>query len=184
MPGFLKNTIRKIFVFIRPKIVSFAAGIVAAIIVFVLINTAAKPFSKSDYCGSTCHEMTEAYKSWELSAHYANDNGVVAECVDCHLPPKEKFFTHMIAKAYAGGKDYWVHHFGGEYDEQKMREEVLGSMPNERCLSCHKGLLVKPSTAAAGFAHEQARVNDKNLGTRYVKCHENLHNRDETIYRP
>ena len=93
----------------RAKVISrmwaFLAGLAFAILCFVGLNAAMAPVSTSEYCGSTCHEMNTAYLSWELSPHGANAHGVRVECVDCHLPPKEKYFAHIVAKAYAGAKD-------------------------------------------------------------------------------
>ena len=46
--------------------------------------------------------MNAAYLSWELSPHGANAHGVRVECIDCHLPPKDKYFAHITAKARDG----------------------------------------------------------------------------------
>jgi cytochrome c nitrite reductase small subunit len=166
---------------LRKYIVGFVIGIVFAVVSFVTINTVSKPFSSPEYCGSSCHEMGSAYRSWELSAHHANSHGVVVECIDCHLPPKDKFFSHMTAKSFAGIKDTIKHHFGGEYDSEKMQAKVREEMPNKRCLKCHSGLLVKPSSSGSRIAH-QAVLNSGQEEQRCVKCHSQLHERTKAIY--
>lgn len=106
----------KILALIRKHNVVFLAGFVFAVLCFVGLNMAMVPVSKSEYCGSKCHEMNTAYQTWELSPHGANRYGISVDCINCHLPPKEKYFTHLVAKAYMGTKDAYKHHFGGEYD--------------------------------------------------------------------
>jgi hypothetical protein len=41
----------------------------------------------NEFCVS-CHELDYAYKGWEQSTHVNNPEGVVADCVDCHVPPQ------------------------------------------------------------------------------------------------
>lgn len=166
---------------LRRYIVGFAIGIVFSVVSFLTINTVSKPFSSPEYCGSNCHEMRSAYSSWELSAHHANSKGVVVECIDCHLPPKDQFFRHMTAKSFAGIKDTIKHHFGSEYDVEKMQAKVQKEMPNSRCLKCHSGLLVKPASSASRIAH-QAVLNPGQEEHRCVECHSELHERTRTIY--
>jgi cytochrome c-type protein NapC/trimethylamine-N-oxide reductase cytochrome c-type subunit TorC len=163
---------------------AFLAGLVFAIACFLAVNAIARPFSTSQYCGSKCHEMGDSYRSWELSVHYANRSGVVAECVDCHLPPKEKFFAHLIAKAYAGGKDIYKHHFGNEYDAEKLRKKVLDNIPNGRCLKCYSNLLAKAASSAARIAHQATLNPIEDIKTRCVECHQQLHERERRVFSP
>ena len=48
--------------------------------------------------------MNTAYQSWKLSVHGTNEKGLHSECIDCHLPSKDNYFTHIIAKVYAGAR--------------------------------------------------------------------------------
>ena len=41
----------------------------------------------NEFCIS-CHELDYAYTGWEQSTHVNNPEGVVANCVDCHVPPQ------------------------------------------------------------------------------------------------
>ena len=136
--------------FIKKRGLTFIDGLVFAIVCFLGINVPMKPVSTSEYCGSECHEMTTAYQSWELSAHGSNEYGIQVNCSSCHLPPEnEGFFTHLFAKAIAGGKDTFKHHFGAEYDVEKNRAKVLEHLPNKRCMHCHNSLLGKPANSAS-----------------------------------
>lgn len=158
------------------------AGFAFAVVCFIAINALSRPFSSSQYCGGRCHEMGDSYRSWELSDHYANQSGVVAECIDCHLPPKDSFFAHMAAKLYKGGKDVYKHHFGGDYDGEKIRKEVLDQMPNDRCLNCHSNLLAKPGSSAARIAHQATLNPTEQHRPRCVRCHERLHEHEKKIF--
>lgn len=160
----------------------FAVGFGFAILCFVGINAAMAPVSKSEYCGGRCHEMNTAYQSWELSVHAANKLGIRAECIDCHLPPKDKFFRHLAAKIYAGGKDMYKHYRGEPYDAERARTKVLKHISDEGCLNCHDSLLTKPGSQAARKAHMEA-INAPETTYRCVDCHEHIaHERQRTLF--
>ncbi|MHC5082979.1 MAG: cytochrome c3 family protein [Planctomycetota bacterium] len=164
---------------------AFISGIGFALICFLSINALMKPFSTSEYCGTACHEMNETYRTWELSHHAANADGVRAECIDCHLPPKEEYFTHLTAKAWAGGKDMYMHYFGPEYDIEKIRQKVLGHFKNETCMYCHDNLLIKPSSPKSRLAHLASIQEPEKEENKCVTCHEDAgHVRDRKLYAP
>jgi cytochrome c-type protein NapC/trimethylamine-N-oxide reductase cytochrome c-type subunit TorC len=131
-----------------------------------------KPVSTSEYCGTNCHEMDTAYQSWKISVHGTNEKGLRADCIDCHLPSKEKYFTHIVAKAYAGGKDLYKHYFGGEYDVEKNREKVVGHISNQKCLGCHVDLLVKPSSEEVKDSHIESLNSPDDPENRCIECHD------------
>ena len=161
----------------------FVAGFVAAVLCFVVLNVAMKPVSTSEYCGGKCHEMNKAYLTWELSSHGANKYGVRVECVDCHLPPKEKYFRHLLAKSYEGGKDLYKHHLGVKYDVSEARRRALKKMPNSRCLHCHDDLQGRPGSAAARTAHAEVLNPPSSAQPRCVDCHENAgHERENPLF--
>ena len=162
---------------------AFAAGLLFAVLCFLGLNAAMEPVSRSEYCGSNCHEMNEAYRTWELSVHGSNRVGIRVECVQCHLPPKEKYFRHVAAKAYEGGKDVLKHHFGGEYDSEAVGKKVLGKVPNERCESCHSDLLKQPGSSAAWHVHALVAAEGDAEEHKCVKCHEHVgHDRVNKLY--
>lgn len=167
----------------RKRIRVFVAGFVLAMLCFVGLNVAMKPVSNSEYCGGKCHEMNTAYQTWELSSHGANKYGFRVECVDCHLPPKEKYFRHLLAKGYEGGKDVYKHYLGGKYDAAEARKRALKKVPNDRCLHCHDDLLAKPDSPAARTAHAEVLNPPKGARPKCIDCHEEAgHERENTLF--
>ncbi len=177
--GFIKMVVD----FIKKRGLTFVVGFVFAAFCFVTLNMAMKPVSTSQYCGSNCHEMNTAYQTWELSVHGANKSGVSIGCVDCHLPAKDKYFTHIAAKAYTGAKDLYKHHFGDEYDIEKIRSKVLDHLPSQRCMNCHNDLLARPSNSKARIAHIASLNTPDAEEHRCVKCHDDTgHERQRKIF--
>jgi len=172
MGKFIKKAIGWGFRFFKKNALMFFTGFVFALLCFVVLNAAMEPVSKSEYCGTKCHEMDTAYQSWKLSTHGANEEGLRSECIDCHLPSKDKYFTHIIVKAYEGGKDLYKHHFGGEYNVEEVRENVLSHISNKTCLGCHVDLLAKPSSDLAEEAHVESLTFPGEPDSRCIECHE------------
>lgn len=183
--GFCTKTIRSIFGAVRKRGLTFLTGFVAAVLGFLAINAAMKYTSRSEFCAAKCHEMKTAYRTWELSAHGANKYGLRVECIDCHLPPKDKFFAHLAAKSYAGAKDICKHYLGGEYDLEKTRKNVLDHISSQRCLHCHDSLLGKPGSSAARKAHLASLARPEAPENRCVACHEDAgHQRQKKLFSP
>jgi len=171
---FRLSLLRNILLAVRKWALAFLAGLFFAILCFVGINFAMEPVSKSEYCGTKCHEMDTAYQSWKFSVHGVNEKGLRSECIDCHLPSKDNYFTHIIVKAYEGGKDLYKHHFGKEYNVEEVRQKVLDHISNKICLSCHVDLLAKPSSDLTKEAHtESLRLPDE-PDSRCIECHEDV----------
>ncbi len=175
--------LKNIFIGVKKYKIPFILGFLAAVAGFFILEAAMKPVSKSQYCGTQCHEMNTAYQSWELSVHGTNNRGLQAQCVDCHLPAKDEHVNHLVSKGWAGAKDVYMHHFGGEYDGEAIRKEVLEHFPVKRCLRCHNNLLGKPGSSAARMAHTSA-INDAGKeGTSCIDCHEDAgHQRDSKLF--
>jgi len=155
----------------------FFAGFFFALLCFIAINAAMKPVSKSEYCGTRCHEMDTAYQSWKLTVHGANKKGLRTECIDCHIVSKDRYFTHIATKAYLGARDLYKHHFGGEYDVEKVREKVLAHFPNERCVRCHIDLLAKPGSNTVRKMHTESLSSPDESENRCVDCHKEIGHR-------
>jgi nitrate/TMAO reductase-like tetraheme cytochrome c subunit len=169
----------------KKRWLSLLVGFAFAILCFIVLEVMMKPVSRSSYCGSNCHEMKVAYQSWELSAHGANKYGFRVECIDCHLAPKDDYFTHIAAKAFAGGKDTFLHYFGGDYDVEKNRQKVLNHIPNKICLHCHDDLLARPGTSVAGMVHTAVLAQPEAPEYKCVKCHEDVgHQRETKLFSP
>lgn len=169
----------------RRRGLAFLAGVSFSVLAFLLINVCLAATSSSEFCGAKCHEMNEAYRSWELSPHGNNEKGLRVACISCHLPPKEKFFSHMTAKTYTGVKDVYKHYFGPSYDADKMSKEVLEHLSNKTCTYCHKSLLTTPGSAAARNAHVAALSEPDRPENRCVECHANVgHERNRKLFSP
>ena len=167
----------------RKRGLAFGSGLVFAVLAFVGLNIAMEPVSRSEYCGTNCHEMNVAYRTWELSVHGSNRVGIRVECIQCHLPPKENYFSHVAVKAYEGGKDIFKHHFGDEYDIDALRKKVLNKVPNERCQTCHRDLLKQPGSSAARHVHALVAAKPDAPEHTCVKCHEHVgHDRVNKLY--
>lgn len=185
MIGFCKSTAKWLFSVAKKRGPMFAVGFGFAILCFTGLNAAMKPASTPGFCASQCHEMQEAYRSWELSVHGGNKFGFRVECVDCHLPSKDKYFTHVATKGYEGGKDMLKHYLIGGYDAEKARKRAFERMPNERCLHCHDNLLGQPGSAAARKAHVSVVGSSKASEHRCVECHPGIgHERHNKLFAP
>ena len=166
---------QRLIVFFKRRALTFLAGAAFAVLFFVGINIVMEPFSTPEFCGTQCHEMDSVYQAWKVSSHGANAKGLRAGCVDCHLPSRLEFFSYLTAKAYSGSKTFFAHHFGGDYDEEKLREDVLERMQNSKCISCHVDLLAKPDSDMAQEAHaETLSPSDASEQMRCVECHEGV----------
>ncbi len=76
--------------------VTWGTVAVVAVIAVILLSGTYVAFEKytstSEFCGASCHTMTEQYTAWQSSTHHADNSahGTQAECVDCHFLPGEK----------------------------------------------------------------------------------------------
>lgn len=95
------------------SITSGAAAVGFAIVLFVLVGGwfgQAAYTSQSEFCGGSCHAMTEQFTAWKNNKHHAtkSKDGTQAECVDCHflylekrgLKAKIKALRHLAAYLY------------------------------------------------------------------------------------
>ena len=154
-------------------IISFVAGILFAILCFIILQAALNAISKPEYCGKTCHEMSSAYESWKRSVHGNNKIGYSVNCEKCHLPPKENnFFRYSAAKIYNSFKNIYKHHFE-KYNSKLVRKNIILNMPNSRCICCHNNLIAQKniSDAFAIKAHKAAITRPDLPENRCVRCH-------------
>jgi len=177
---FIKKFIDSIKKYIKKYGLVFALGFFVAILSFVFTNAVMKPLSTPKFC-TVCHEMDEAYNSWELSSHGRNSTIMATDCSICHLPPKEKYFRYLVAKSYVGIRDVFKHFFV-KYDVEEMRLTVLDKMPNSRCLYCHNNLLNKSSSVGAMIAHKETLFPAEGDTPKCVQCHSSIHEREKKIF--
>jgi len=139
----------------RKHIILFLSGACFAFIVASMGVSGLLYSSKTSFC-ILCHEMkVVSEQGWKYSSHYSNDQGVVAQCEDCHIPPE--LFNKLWTKARDGAKDIAVHTFG-ESDPEKMPWEELAhsaraKISDSACLKCHENLTPKGAKIKTIIAH-------------------------------
>ncbi len=165
---------------IKTCIVIFVPGMIAALILFLITNAALVPTSKPEFCGTMCHEMDTVYASWQKSSHANNKYGIQVKCIDCHLPAKDKYFTHLSAKAQTGIKDGISHILNSDYDAEKIRKEVREHMTNDVCLRCHSHLKDNKTSELAEL-HDMAVFNpeDGEKPEKCIECHSDAGHAEE-----
>ncbi len=148
-------------------------GLILTVVCFLILDAAMVPLSSDGFCAS-CHEMDEVHATWQQSAHHTNPSGVKVTCVSCHLPPRQKYASHLAQKVRLGLKDLWVHYFG-TYDKAASRRHVLRTLPDQRCLSCHSNLPAMPGSRPVATVHKAALQSGRSGGYGCVICHDTLH---------
>lgn len=172
-----KGFIGSLIWLIKKCLLIFIPGIIIALVLFVIIEAALVPTSSPKFCGELCHqEMAEPYASWQKSTHANNQYGIQVECIDCHLPPKDDFFSHLFAKAQTGIKDVYMHFLGGEYNAEEIREKVREHMTNEVCLRCHGHLKDATANETAAEIHDMMVFNPEEgeKPEKCIECHEDV----------
>jgi len=137
--------------------------------------------STPQFCAS-CHEIEPAYNDWKTSSHGFNENGVVADCMDCHLPAPHDTFDFFYAKAYHGLKDVIAHMFLEEYDREKNRMHAYEDIDNEQCMKCHRNILYMPDKRGAMLAHRSVIYARKGYEKKCTDCHRTLVHKPRSIY--
>lgn len=166
--GWLCNLVKK-------RGLTFIIGIGFALVCFIALNAMLAPTSTSEFCGTLCHEMDVAYESWKQSTHHLSSRGIQVKCMDCHAPPKEKYFAHLYYKATAGARDGYLHFFGDEFDVEKSSTKVLEHMKNETCQHCHNHLLDAPGNEMARDLHREVlQPEGDEEPTKCIECHEEV----------
>jgi cytochrome c-type protein NapC/trimethylamine-N-oxide reductase cytochrome c-type subunit TorC len=166
--------------YIKPAII-ISIGLVLGICFVIMTNIAMITTSTPGFC-SSCHEIQPAYFEWQASSHANNAKGVVAECMNCHLPPPEETINFFFSKTYHGLKDVLGHFFGGEYDRLENRKHAAANINNSNCLSCHKNILYITHKRGAMLAHKSVLYPRPGYEKKCTDCHENLVHNNSPIY--
>ena len=88
-------------------IIGLMCFIIGALLV-ASFDAAMNTTSSNEYCMS-CHTHEQADLDWKKSPHYLSHSGVVTDCADCHLPPKEDgLLKYYMTKSRMGAKDLWA----------------------------------------------------------------------------
>ncbi|MFP4035861.1 MAG: cytochrome c3 family protein [Desulfovermiculus sp.] len=158
-------------------------GIVIGFPVFSMTYYTMARTSTPQFC-STCHEIVPAYDAWKTSSHVNNPQGIVANCMDCHLPPPEDTVDFFYTKTLHGAKDVLAHVMHGSegYDRPENRRKAYENMQNENCKKCHRNLLHMPSKRGAMLAHRSALYGREENERKCVDCHHQLVHVDRSYY--
>jgi len=160
-----------------------AVGIFIAFPLFSMTYYTMVRTSTPQFCAS-CHEIQPAYEAWKTSSHVNNGQGIVADCMDCHLPAPQDTFDFFYAKTFHGIKDIYVHFAMGSsgYDRAVNRNRVYATMKNEQCRKCHRNILYIPEKRGAMLAHRAVLFPRPGLDKRCVDCHRRLVHVDRGQY--
>jgi len=150
-------------------------GIIVAFPLFSMTYYTMVRTSTPQFC-SSCHEIEYAYNTWKTSSHANNPQGVVADCMDCHLPAPHDTFDFFYSKTYHGLKDV-VKHFTmdtSEYDHEKNRQAAYEDIDNSQCRKCHRDILNMPYQRGAMLAHRNVLYSEPENRKKCVDCHDDL----------
>ena len=157
---------------IKPAIL-VAIGIIVAFPIFSISYYTMVRTSTPGFCAS-CHEIKPAVVAWRSSTHVNNASGVVVDCMDCHLPAPQETFDFFFAKSYHGIKDVVIHFIGGDYDQEKARNNAYAAFDNRECQKCHRNLLDMPYKRGAMLAHRSVLYARPGYEKKCVDCHYDL----------
>jgi cytochrome c nitrite reductase small subunit len=137
--------------------------------------------STPGFCAS-CHEIQFAFNTWKTSTHANNAQGVVADCMDCHLPAPHDTFNFFFTKTMHGIKDVFAHFTMAEYDHPENREKAYASFKNNQCMKCHRNLIHIPDKRGAMLAHRSVIYPRPGYEKKCVDCHRNLVHNPSPVY--
>ena len=166
--------------FIKPAIF-IVIGIIIAFPLFSLTYYTMVRTTTPQFC-ATCHEIQFAYNTWKTSTHVNNEQGFVADCMDCHLPAPHDTFDFFYAKTYHGAKDVVAHLTMTSYDHEKNRQKAYESIKNSHCLKCHRNLLHLPYQRGAMLAHQTVLYPRPGYEKSCFDCHRNLVHNEVPYY--
>jgi cytochrome c-type protein NapC/trimethylamine-N-oxide reductase cytochrome c-type subunit TorC len=161
-----------------------AIGIIIAFPLFSMSYYTMVRTSTPEFCG-TCHEIKPAVRAWRESTHVNNAAGLVADCMDCHLPAPQDTFDFFFAKSYHGIKDVALHFLTGEYNRERARNNAYAAFDNDQCQKCHRNLLNIPNSRGAMLAHRSVIYARAGYEKKCIDCHYDLVHDDKiaVMYR-
>ncbi|MDR3250254.1 MAG: SUMF1/EgtB/PvdO family nonheme iron enzyme [Tannerella sp.] len=152
----------------------FLLGLLFGFALFISGYQISVYYSSDESC-MKCHVHPHATQSWKQSAHVNNGSGVVTHCIDCHLPPSSRTWSHYSAKARLGVKDVWGYLVKDSADfNWEMKSELeyaVKHVSNESCKECHQNLLPQGITDDGITAHLYYEANEKKLDLQCISCH-------------
>lgn len=145
-------------------------GVGIALVGVYFVKAGMDSTSTDAYCES-CHVHPQATQSWKQGPHFKTASGVVAHCVDCHLPPSG--LEHYVEKAKAGARDIYGYYFKdhSEFDWEAISvfENAVHYTFDSACANCHVELFPTVLTEKGVDAHLHYNKNRDTL--RCINCH-------------
>jgi len=152
----------------------FLAGIGLGFALFVTAYQVSVYFSSNESC-LMCHVHPHVEQSWKRSVHVNSRSGVITNCVDCHLPPKDQTWNHYSAKVKLGVKDLWGYLVKDSadfnWDMKSELENAVKYIPNASCVACHANLFPAGVNDDVIIAHLYYENNEKKLNLQCISCH-------------
>ncbi|GLI33283.1 NapC/NirT family cytochrome c [Desulforhabdus amnigena] len=132
--------------------------------------------TSTPYFCASCHEIQPAYNDWKVSTHTNNSHGVVADCMDCHLPAPHNTYDFFFAKTWHGVKDVFAHFTEdqNQYNRTVNREKAYRDIKNDQCQKCHRNILYIPGKRGAMLAHRTVLYPLPGYEKKCTDCHRNL----------
>jgi len=163
------------------RFIQFFLAVVVLALISVLFKYADQYTSSNSYCNS-CHVHDHAYESWLESNHHSNCEGVVVNCVECHLPPKgQGFYAEKIKR---GAHDLYAFYFkdSTEYNwhQKSLVDQAKHHTFEASCIKCHPNLFPVDLSENGEMAHWHYHQHREELHC--VQCHMNVgHGSDQKM---
>ncbi|MDR0795280.1 MAG: SUMF1/EgtB/PvdO family nonheme iron enzyme [Tannerella sp.] len=158
----------------KVKVFLLLMGFLFGLVCFVAAYQVSVYYSTNESC-MICHVHPHAHENWKLSTHVNNRTGTTVNCVDCHLPPKNKTVNHYSAKIKLGVKDLWGYLVKDsadfDWDTKSQLENAVKFVYNESCKECHQNLLPSGLTDEGMIAHFYYENNEKKMNLQCISCH-------------
>lgn len=158
-------------------------GVLLAFPVFSMTYYTMVRTSTPGFC-ATCHEIRPAFDAWTTSTHRNNAQGLVADCMDCHLPAPQDTVDFFYKKTLHGLKDIVAHvvHGSEAYDRPENRLKAYADIKDDQCLKCHRNILSIPDNRGAMLAHQTVLNPRPGYEKKCTDCHRNLVHVDRAQY--
>jgi len=152
----------------------FLSGVVVGVVLFISAYQVSVYFSTNESC-MMCHMHPHAENTWKQGFHVNSKSGVMVNCVDCHLPPKNQTLNHYSAKVKLGVKDLWGYIVKDSasinWDLKSELQQAVKFIPNASCKECHANLFPAGISDDAIISHLYYEDNEKKLNLQCISCH-------------
>lgn len=155
------------------------AGIALGLSIAFAGQQTAKYTSSNAFCTQACHVHQESNERWIKSTHYSNKRGVVASCVECHLPPEGAEF--LVAKVRLGARDLYGTLFKDvskmDWEIRRTVEAAASFTYDGSCVQCHEnlfaeGLSKKEPGSKLEYRDSAEKLREMTIVARRMEAHQ------------